>query len=170
MIVRLWFPVMSTTQQPLHDIMIVSCLLSTGPRDCVVLGGTGQVRNYNTAVSLSDAAKIADRAIQVVPSLKHAELLDHWVGLRPGRVKLRLEAETLGCEALLKGAEGEAADGISRSAGCQESSERVGQGGCGSVKMQSLKVVHNYGHGGSGMTLAWGTAGDAVKLALQMLQ
>jgi glycine/D-amino acid oxidase-like deaminating enzyme len=36
-------------------------------------------------MSLVDAEKIADRALQVVPSLKHAEVLDHWVGLRPGR-------------------------------------------------------------------------------------
>lgn len=32
-----------------------------------------------------------------------------------------------------------------------------------------LKVVHCYGHGGSGLTLAWGTAGDAVQLALEAL-
>jgi glycine/D-amino acid oxidase-like deaminating enzyme len=50
-----------------------------------VLGGTGQVGNPNTAMSLVDADKIAERALQVVPSLRSAEVLDHWVGLRPGR-------------------------------------------------------------------------------------
>jgi hypothetical protein len=40
--------------------------------------------------------------------------------------------------------------------------------GCG--RLEELRVVHNYGHGGSGLTLAWGTAGDAVQLALSMLQ
>ncbi len=32
-----------------------------------------------------------------------------------------------------------------------------------------LKVVHNYGHGGAGITLHWGCAGDAVGLARQLL-
>ena len=33
-----------------------------------------------------------------------------------------------------------------------------------------LKVVHNYGHGGSGVTLHWGCAGDVVALARKLLR
>lgn len=33
-----------------------------------------------------------------------------------------------------------------------------------------VPVVHNYGHGGWGVTLAWGTAVDAVELVRQSLQ
>lgn len=32
-----------------------------------------------------------------------------------------------------------------------------------------VNVVHNYGHGGSGVTLHWGSAGDAVKLVKETL-
>ena len=32
-----------------------------------------------------------------------------------------------------------------------------------------LKVVHNYGHGGAGVTLHWGCAGDTVALVKRLL-
>lgn len=146
-----------------------------------MLGGTGQVGNYSTAVSMLDAEKIADRAMQVVPSLKQAELMDHWVGLRPGRVRLRLEAEALGRDVLL-----DAVDAAVQSVERQEllGKQRVGDsqvqaavagrvaavGSGGLKRVDGMKVIHNYGHGGSGLTLAWGTAGDAVLLAKQLLQ
>jgi hypothetical protein len=152
-------------------------------RECVVLGGTGQVGNGSRTVSLDDAAMIAERAIQVtgrggreraarhttrgrllatphaqprpvllcvpacraqvVPSLRAAEVVDHWVGLRPGRTRLRVEAQQL------------TPDGSLRAHG-------AAPGG--------MPVVHCYGHGGAGLTLAWGTAGDAVELALAALK
>ena len=36
--------------------------------------------------------------------------------------------------------------------------------------LKSLNVIHNYGHGISGVTLHWGCAGDVVALARQLLQ
>lgn len=32
-----------------------------------------------------------------------------------------------------------------------------------------LKIVHNYGHGGAGVTLHWGCAGDTVALVRRLL-
>lgn len=32
-----------------------------------------------------------------------------------------------------------------------------------------VPVVHNYGHGGAGLTLAWGCAGDVVAMLAQEL-
>lgn len=71
------------------------------------------------------------------------------------RVRLRLEAEVISQLALAAAAD---AAGV----------EAAGLPGSG--RLEDLRVVHNYGHGGSGLTLAWGTAGDAVQLALSLLQ
>jgi D-amino-acid oxidase len=62
-----------------------------------------------------------------VPALGDATVLEHLVGLRPGRPTVRLELD-------LKG---------------------------------STRVVHNYGHGGSGVTLGWGCAAEVVELVQQ---
>jgi D-amino-acid oxidase len=32
------------------------------------------------------------------------------------------------------------------------------------------RVIHNYGHGGAGWTLAWGCAQDVVRLADELAQ
>lgn len=37
------------------------------------------------------------------------------------------------------------------------------------VDKDQVPCIHNYGHGGSGLTLAWGCAGDVVKTASQIL-
>lgn len=91
------------------------------------------------------------------------------VGLRPGRVRLRLEMEQLGAAELQELAEAAAAaEGTEGTAQAGEQ-QVVAQQGRGKLS-DGLKVVHCYGHGGSGLTLAWGTAGDAVQLALKALQ
>jgi glycine/D-amino acid oxidase-like deaminating enzyme len=71
----------------------------------------------------------------LLPSLQQAQVLDHWVGLRPGRTRVRLALD-----------------------------QAPGAGGA------AAPIIHNYGHGGSGLTLAWGCAGEAVQLARQALQ
>ncbi|GBF90713.1 D-aspartate oxidase [Raphidocelis subcapitata] len=114
-------------------------------REWVVVGGTGQVGDWRTSINVGDADAIMGRARQLLPSLEDAELLSHWVGLRPGRTQLRLELEM---RRLSPGA----------------TSSTDGDDGGGGGGAGATPVVYNYGHGGAGLTLAWGTAGDAVEL------
>jgi glycine/D-amino acid oxidase-like deaminating enzyme len=104
-------------------------------RDYVVLGGTAQYDDWNLNVSLEDRERILFHCCQIFPSLAGAEVVGDWVGLRPGRKTVRLDAGLL---------------------------ERPnGQGLC--------PVIHNYGHGGAGLTLGWGCAEDVVYMAQLLL-
>ncbi|GAX76693.1 hypothetical protein CEUSTIGMA_g4139.t1 [Chlamydomonas eustigma] len=104
-------------------------------RNSVVLGGTGQVGNWSKNSSIQDRKHIFEGCCRLIPSIAQAEVLEEWVGLRPGRSSLRLEVEIMD----------------------------VGEGG-------RKPVVHCYGHGGSGLTLAWGCGGDVVTMLKQSLQ
>ena len=92
--------------------------------DCI-LGGTADEDSWDTEPDAAVAAGILRRCTALEPRLANAEVLEHKVGLRPGRPEVRLEVEQRG-------------------------------GGA--------PVVHNYGHGGSGVTLSWGCAGEAADL------
>ena len=92
--------------------------------DCI-LGGTAEEGAWGTEPDPEVAAGILRRCATLEPRLAGAEVLEHRVGLRPGRPEIRLERE-------------DAADGVPR--------------------------VHNYGHGGSGVTLSWGCAEDTLRL------
>ncbi|UNB50091.1 FAD-dependent oxidoreductase [Mycolicibacterium sp. YH-1] len=96
--------------------------------DCI-LGGTLDVGQWDTAPDPAVGAAILARCTDLVPALRGAEVLEHVVGLRPGRPTVRLE-------------EG----------------ERLRSG---------ARVVHNYGHGGSGITLCWGCAREVTALVGQ---
>jgi D-amino-acid oxidase len=92
--------------------------------DCI-LGGTAQVGDYNKIPNDAIAEAILKRTRALKPELCDAMILEHKVGLRPGRQAVRLERE-----------------------------ERRGK-----------VIIHNYGHGSVGHTLAWGCAEDVVSLA-----
>lgn len=96
--------------------------------DCI-LGGTAEEGVWSTEPDPEVAAAILRRCSALEPRLEGAEVLEHKVGLRPGRPEVRLEVE----------------DG------------------------RGVPVVHNYGHGGSGVTLSWGCAGEAAGLVADAL-
>ena len=95
--------------------------------DCV-LGGTAEEGEWDVKPDPPVASGILRRCAALEPRLEGAEVLEHRVGLRPGRPEIRLEREA------------------------SEDGE---------------PLVHNYGHGGSGVTLSWGCAEDALHLVLE---
>jgi D-amino-acid oxidase len=95
--------------------------------DCI-LGGTLEVGRWETEPDPAAADSILRRCRDLVPELAAAEVLEHVVGLRPGRPEVRLEE--------------------------------------GGRAPSGTRVVHDYGHGGAGITLAWGCAEDVARLVL----
>jgi D-amino-acid oxidase len=98
--------------------------------ETVILGGTQEHGNASRVPDPATAERILAAAAAVDPRLAGVTVLEHRVGLRPGRPFVRLESEAAG-------------DG--------------------------QQVVHNYGHGGAGVTLSWGCAAEATRMALAAL-
>lgn len=98
--------------------------------DCV-LGGTVETGNANIDPEWNTAEGILRRCQEIAPWLKSATVIEHRVGLRPGRNQIRVELEKL---------------------------------------KQGRSVIHHYGHGGGGFTLAWGAAQEVLKLAEMVIR
>lgn len=93
-------------------------------RDCI-LGGTAEEDEWDTEPDLEVAGGILSRCAALERRLEGAEVLEHRVGLRPGRHEIRLESEG---------------------------------------EVSGATRIHNYGHGGSGVTLSWGCADEVLQL------
>jgi D-amino-acid oxidase len=100
----------------------------------VVLGGTEIWGDWSLDPRPATAERILADCAAIDPRLGTARILEHRVGLRPARPRVRLEAES--------------ADGPGHGAG--------------------RLVVHNYGHGGGGVTLSWGCAREAARLVTSL--
>lgn len=98
--------------------------------DCI-LGGTAEEGSWSLEPDSGTAEGILRRCAELEPKLAGAEVLEHRVGLRPGRAEVRLEHETL---------------------------------------PNGVPCVHDYGHGGSGVTLSWGCADEALRLVGEALE
>jgi D-amino-acid oxidase len=92
--------------------------------DVVVLGGIAVEDDWNLEPELAVAEQILRRCAAVEPRLRDAPIVEHRVGLRPGRPSVRLDRE----------------------------------------EIDGAVVVHDYGHGGTGVLLSWGCAREAVAL------
>ena len=111
----------------------------------VNLGGTYDVGCENRGSDERLRREIVERCARVVPELRGCRVVGEWSGLRPGRDVLRLELELPGGGVVM----------------VDEGRKRldVAPTGC------AVPVIHNYGAGGSGMTIHWGTAAEVVQLA-----
>ena len=105
--------------------------------DWVVLGGTEVAGNWSLEPEPQTARRILHDCAAVDPRLASPRVREHRVGLRPVRPLVRLEAEP-----------------AARHTG-QNAGQDAGHG---------RLLVHNYGHGGGGVTLSWGCAREAARL------
>ena len=96
----------------------------------VICGGTFEEGEEDLTPNEETARAIRRRCARPDPRVAGAPVLEHLVGLRPCRPKIRLESE-------------------SRAGG--------------------KTVIHNYGHGGCGITLSWGCARHVLNFARQAL-
>ncbi len=95
----------------------------------VVLGGTEVAGDWSAEPDPGTARRILRDCTAVDPRLGSARVIEHRVGFRPARPRVRLETED--------------ADG-------------------------GRLLVHNYGHGGAGVTLSWGCARAVAGLVAQL--
>jgi len=88
----------------------------------VVLGGTAQIGDWSKDINFGDREGIIARCSQYVPSLAQAEVIDEWVGLRPGRKQVRLEIEDSEGKAAIVHNYGHTGQGLVFSIGCAKDS------------------------------------------------
>jgi glycine/D-amino acid oxidase-like deaminating enzyme len=112
-------------------------------RDCVILGGSVEVNNWNVNSSAEVTKDIMDKLIFFMPSLKDAEKISVHAGLRPGRSSIRLDSEM-----------------ISRP--LNNNSKIKVNNNNNNNNNNDILIVNNYGHGGAGITLSMGCANDVV--------
>ncbi len=98
-----------------------NALLYIIPRsqDCI-LGGTGQEGDWSLDVNPDTAADILRKCQSLEPALKDAEIIEHRVGLRPGRKTVRVELEPVGNECAVIHNYGHGGAGFTLSWGCAD--------------------------------------------------
>lgn len=93
----------------------------------IIIGGTTLENDWSEEVHPKTAEKIHENACVLTPELKDAVILEHYVGLRPARDRIRLEAENLASGVFAVHNYGHGGSGFTVSWGCAEEVVRLVQ-------------------------------------------
>ncbi|MFC0625053.1 FAD-dependent oxidoreductase [Kribbella deserti] len=85
----------------------------------VVIGGTSEPGDWTMAPDETVAKAMLERAIELVPALRKAEVLRHKVGLRPARPSIRCDSELIGSQQVIH-CYGHGGAGVTVSWGCAD--------------------------------------------------
>lgn len=88
-------------------------------KDCV-LGGTSEENDWNLSIDQKTADEIVRKCTTMEPELKKARVIEHLVGLRPGRDEVCLEAEEISPDCTVIHNYGHGGAGFTLSWGCAE--------------------------------------------------
>jgi hypothetical protein len=108
---------------------------------------------------------------------RSAEEIDAWVNIWPGRPSVRLETEVVVVRLTCQPPKHAHCCGLLRWRAVPDVMQvtlRLSDTMLTQIEdldrgPKSLNVIHNYGHGTSGMALHWGCAGDVVAMAKPLL-
>jgi len=88
-------------------------------QDCI-LGGTAEENNWSLEVNHDTSREILRKCKQLAPTLENIEILQHLVGLRPGRKEVRLQIEKVFEQCSVIHNYGHGGAGFTLSWGCAE--------------------------------------------------
>jgi D-amino-acid oxidase len=93
--------------------------------DCVI-GGSARAGDWSTEPDAGTAMRILERCARLLPGVPELPVLEHVVGLRPGRSAVRLEAEHLDGGGVVVHNYGHSGAGVTLSWGCAEEAVALG--------------------------------------------
>jgi hypothetical protein len=126
-------------------------------RNDVACGGTYEKNNWNLIPDEIIKEDIIQRCTALVPDIVTAPIVKQWVGLRPARNFVRFQLEQ-------PQNSGQSSVILSPPPLIATENDRKA-----TVGNDFVPIIHNYGHGGSGMTLHWGCSNQIINLVKEII-